>query len=85
MSWQGRGAGGFSSPILARSIGSLLILASLGLLYLLFFGNRDVGSSAFMPGFEAVGAFAMGILVLRLPLKRSDDETADDPGNSRGS
>lgn len=85
MSWQRRGAGGFSSPIVARAIGGLLIVASLGLFYLLFFGSRDVGSSAFMLGFEAVGAFAMGILVLRQPLKRSGDETADDPGSSRRS
>ena len=85
MIWRRRGAGGFSSPVVARAIGSLLILASLGLFYLLFFGNREVGSSAFMLGFEAVGTFALGILILRRPLRRSGDGTADNPGNSRKS
>ena len=83
MSWQRREAGGFSSPMVARTIGSLLVLAGLGLFYLLFFGRREVGSSAFVLGFEAVGALAMGVLVLRRPLKRNADATADKPGNNR--
>lgn len=85
MNWQRRGGGGFSSPIVARAIGGLLILASFGLFYLLFFGSRNVESSAFMLGFEAVGAFAIGVPLLRRPLKRRVDGTAEEHGSSRRS
>lgn len=82
MSWHTNGTGRFSSPTAARAIGSLLIVVSLGLLYVVFFGSRDVGSSSFMLGFEAVAAFAMGVLVFRLSPKRGGERS---DGNSENS
>ena len=73
MSWHANGTGRFSSPMTARAIGSLLIVVSLGLLYVVFSSDRDVRSLSFLLGFEAVAAFAMGVLALRLSPKRSGD------------
>ncbi len=82
MSWHANGTGRFSSPMTARVIGSLLIVVSLGLFYVAFFGSRDVRSSGFILGFEAVAAFAIGVLALRLSPKRSGDGSDGHSENS---